>query len=219
MATITIVCICLLLPLTCFLLIKKKHQVSWGMLVLGMITFFVTQMILRIPLLNYFQGNAQFYVFMLNTVPYLLLLSITASLFEESGRWIAMKYIKKPSGFYDALTFGIGHGMIEAILLVMIPMLMQSMLTLDMVIVASLERLMAMIFHICASLFIYKGIKEKRLSFIITAYVAHAYFNFIPIYFGNYVMSNVMITEGCIAVCTLMMLWLTYQFIYKKESV
>jgi uncharacterized membrane protein YhfC len=87
-------------------------------MLLGFAAFFISQLCLRIPLLQVLGTQSWFTTFALNTIPYLIMLSVTAGLFEESARYLcAGCFLKKHRSFNDALSFGLGHGFCEVILL------------------------------------------------------------------------------------------------------
>ncbi|MBW7571818.1 YhfC family intramembrane metalloprotease [Caproiciproducens faecalis] len=108
----------LLLPVVLLLILCVKKIISPKPMFLGAAAFFVSQICLRIPLLQAAGTQSWFQSFALNTVPYLVMLSITAGLFEESARYLcAGCFLKKQRAFRDALAFGLGHGFCEVILL------------------------------------------------------------------------------------------------------
>jgi uncharacterized membrane protein YhfC len=86
---------------------------------LGAIVFLVTQVAIRIPLLSVL-GRQQWYIEMSTNIYLIaLFLGLTAGLFEEIGRYIVMKlFMKKSLSWKNGVAFGIGHGGIEAIVLV-----------------------------------------------------------------------------------------------------
>lgn len=86
---------------------------------LGALTFFVSQVILRIPIINYILPYQRWYIVLsYHTVLYSVFLGLTAGLFEEIGRFLCMKYLLKSYREIDGFAFGLGHGGIEAILFV-----------------------------------------------------------------------------------------------------
>ncbi|NLO39868.1 MAG: YhfC family intramembrane metalloprotease [Ruminiclostridium sp.] len=97
---------------------KKKYYV--GSVFIGAAAFFVFQVITRIPLIQIVLPKMQWYQDMQNNLwVYALFLGLTAGLFEEVGRYLAFTLIlKKHHDWENAVAFGIGHGGIEAILLV-----------------------------------------------------------------------------------------------------
>jgi uncharacterized membrane protein YhfC len=103
--------------------VQRRTGASWGVWGWGALAFFVSQMVLRIPLLqlltvlmaqlNLDWSEAQSFWFNL------VLLTTTAALFEEGARWIVMRWRKDSIvRWRDGLMFGAGHGGIEAMLIV-----------------------------------------------------------------------------------------------------
>ena len=102
--------------------VKYKKEFSFMPLLLGAAGFFVFQIIIRvsvlIPLFNSTpwvkgiqQGSTDAWI-------YGAILCLTAGLFEEPVRFAVFSVLKKNHRFQDGLSYGIGHGGIEAILLV-----------------------------------------------------------------------------------------------------
>lgn len=86
----------------------------------GALVFFVSQILLRLPILRLVLPNMDWYLYMssFNPIIYSLFLGITAGLFEEGGRFIGFKYaLKKNRSWEDGIAFGMGHGGIEAMLI------------------------------------------------------------------------------------------------------
>ncbi len=93
-----------------------RYPDVWRPFVCGALAFTVSQLLTRIPLhilvLPHLGAVGQFFL----SVP---VASYTAGLFEETGRLVVMVLLLK--GFHrwiDGVAFGLGHGGIEAILLV-----------------------------------------------------------------------------------------------------
>lgn len=111
---------CFALPFYLLTYLSRKGQRPLRPFLAGVGVFVLFQMLLRIPILNYwlapqpwFQGLSQ--------RPWLLglFLGLSAGLFEEVGRFAGMSlFMKGRHSWYDGLAFGAGHGGIEAILLV-----------------------------------------------------------------------------------------------------
>lgn len=82
--------------------------------------FFVSQILLRIPLLNQVLAKMPWYLQLAAESPYLcsLLVGLSAGIFEETARLLCFRFLmKKNRRFVDSLSFGFGHGGIEAILI------------------------------------------------------------------------------------------------------
>jgi uncharacterized membrane protein YhfC len=108
----------LLLPIIILLVLCLKHKISMKPMFLGAAAFFVSQMCLRIPILQVLGTQSWFKSFTLHIIPYFIVLAVTAGLFEESARYVfAGSFLKKQRAFRDALAFGLGHGFCEVILL------------------------------------------------------------------------------------------------------
>lgn len=111
----------LILPLglLVFLGIRYRRQGMVSAWLLGAAGFFVSQMVLRIPLLNLLSQDLDFVMFAQDHVaPYALALAFSAGLFELGGRLAAAWAMGKNLTYPRALAAGLGHGGIEAILLV-----------------------------------------------------------------------------------------------------
>ncbi len=99
--------------------VKKKGQGVFSAWLLGAAGFFVTQMMIRLPLLNILSASSGFLAFALaHPFLYYLFLAFTAGLFELAGRFAAAKCMGKKLTCQRALAAGLGHGGIEAMLLV-----------------------------------------------------------------------------------------------------
>lgn len=108
------------LPIALIIWVSKKYKPGFMPIGMGMIVFFVMQIVIRTPLiqlLSMTEGVQQF--IQNNMVLYIVILSFTAGIFEEGGRYIAFKWLlKKKREWQHGIAYGIGHGGIEAFLLV-----------------------------------------------------------------------------------------------------
>lgn len=111
----------LILPLLVLIVIgiKNKGKGIWSAWFLGAAGFFISQIVVRLPLLNILSGIASFQNFaQKHYFLYALLLAFTAGLFELAGRFAAAKFLGKNRTFRRSLAAGLGHGGIESIVLV-----------------------------------------------------------------------------------------------------
>lgn len=111
-----------ILPLAALIVITLRHRqegLPWAWF-LGAAGFFVTQILIRTPILNMLSGSAGFLAFAQNhLILYSLGLAFTAGLFELVGRYTAAKLLERQGLSYrKALAAGMGHGGIEAMMLV-----------------------------------------------------------------------------------------------------
>lgn len=113
--------IALVLPIVVLLVyaIQNKKQGIAGAWFLGAAGFFVTQILIRTPILTALNGSQGFVAFAQNYYPvYAILLAFTAGLFEVAGRYAVAKIMCKKLTYKKGLAAGLGHGGIEAILLI-----------------------------------------------------------------------------------------------------
>ncbi len=126
-SNLTILCcvvslfISLFLPLLALAVLgwKYRGQGVFSAWFLGAAGFFVPQIIIRMPIMNALAGMDWFIRFSQEHLfLYSFTLAFSAGLFELAGRLAAAKLMRKKLTYPRALTAGMGHGGIEAILLI-----------------------------------------------------------------------------------------------------
>lgn len=108
------------IPLVGIIYLKKKYKASLKVFLIGMAAFFISTQILEAPVHVFFLSiNKTTSEFLLNTPwAYMLYGGLMAGIFEETARFIAFKYaLKDKMELTDGVTFGLGHGGMEAILI------------------------------------------------------------------------------------------------------
>lgn len=110
-------CCTLILPILLFLVLAARRKLSVAPAAVGLAAFFVSQVVLRMPILNVLAAVPAWQAFAQNTIPYILVLSISAGLFEESARLAGAALLKRYRSYQDALSFGLGHGLCEVFFL------------------------------------------------------------------------------------------------------
>jgi uncharacterized membrane protein YhfC len=106
-------------PIVLAILLYKKEKVSVASFLIGVLCFTVTQLFIRIPLLQLLQLT-DWYKNLVHSSIFLatLLLAFSAGVFEEVGRFLSFRYIlKNELEWKNGVAFGIGHGGIESIFL------------------------------------------------------------------------------------------------------
>ena len=99
--------------------VKNKGKGVWKAFVLGAAGFVLLQMIIRMPILNIVSLVPGFGTFVEEYyVVYCLILAITAALFEVVARFGVAKILQKKINYEQGVAAGLGHGGIEAILIV-----------------------------------------------------------------------------------------------------
>lgn len=114
-------CVSLILPLILYLIygVKNRGKGVWTAWLLGAAGFFIFQNLIRLPLLNLFSASQDFLPFVSrHYILYCLLLAFTAGLFEVAGRYAAALFMRRNLTFERGFAAGLGHGGIEAMLLV-----------------------------------------------------------------------------------------------------
>lgn len=112
---------CFIIPIVAFIVVRRKSKGIFGALIAGAFAFVIPQILIRIPIMQYVLPNMDWYVNLPenNVFLYALFLGFTAGLFETTGRYLTLKLlIKEKTSYYAGLSHGIGHGGIEAILIV-----------------------------------------------------------------------------------------------------
>ena len=113
--------ISLALPvLIIFLFVKRnKGQKLLSAWLLGAAGFVVTQLLIRVPMLTALQNQSWFIAFSENHIfLFAFTLAFTAGLFELAGRFAVAKLMQKNLTCKRSLAAGLGHGGIEAMILV-----------------------------------------------------------------------------------------------------
>lgn len=122
--TITSIIISILItigtPIALFIIFRKRFQISIPVLLIGAATFFIFAQMLEGIAHNFILfNNGTMRGWAENPWLYMLYAGLMAGIFEETGRFVVMKYALKTSRQWkDGLSFGLGHGGAEAIVLV-----------------------------------------------------------------------------------------------------
>src|SRR5699024_10642162 len=106
------------LPLIAFFYAMKTKR--YMPLLLGILAFIGSQVLIRIPLLEYMQVHSTTYLMISAMQPVLfsVVIGLSAGIFEELARFIMMHFFMKQRDWQSGFLFGVGHGGIEAILFV-----------------------------------------------------------------------------------------------------
>lgn len=106
-------------PIGGIIYLKKKYKASLKPFFIGMLVFFIAVQVLEAPIHNYIlkinKGTSEFLLG--NPIFYMLYGGLMAGIFEETARFISFKFILKDRSDITPISYGIGHGGIEAILI------------------------------------------------------------------------------------------------------
>ena len=185
----------------------RKKGGKWRTFLIGAATFIVSAMVLESILHNLLFLTPLWAILQGNIWLYGLYGGLAAGVFEETGRLLAFKlFLKKEQGSITALSYGIGHGGAEAILLVGLTMVNNLVLaaavfaggTTDpavlelaeqlaatpagMFLWTAFERFGAIILHLSLSVLVFTAVKEPRKKWLFPAAIlTHAAADFIAV--------------------------------------
>jgi len=107
------------LPIGLVVALHMRRGLNATALLVGALTFVITQLVLRVPLLDLLSRFEPYQAVIAVPIVHLLILSVSAGLFEEVGRYLGFRiFLVEQWSWRDGVAFGIGHGGIEAFLLV-----------------------------------------------------------------------------------------------------
>ncbi|TYR80494.1 YhfC family intramembrane metalloprotease [Priestia megaterium] len=108
----------LLTPVILAIYFKKRYQMKWKPLMLGVVSFVLFSQVIGNSVNLYILNiNGTTSKLLDNPFLYALYGGFSASFFEEVGRFILILFLlKKYLDWKDGISYGIGHGGIEAVL-------------------------------------------------------------------------------------------------------
>lgn len=181
------VIVCFAAPIGGLVLCVRKKKGSGKAFFIGAAAFIVSQVCVRIPILQLVLPQyAWFAVMQLDPWAYGLFLGLSAGIFEEAARWVCIRFFMKGQrALTHGLAFGLGHGGIEAMIIVGV----NAVVCLGMLLggqgallplgawdgfLAGGERLYAIAFHVGASLLVLSGIRGgKTIRYLVSAIALH----------------------------------------------
>lgn len=182
--------ISIVLPLTLFIYaLYKRLAIPF---ILGSLAFFISQIVLRIPLINYLNENVLGFTMLSVTQPiiYILVIGFSASIFEEVARYMMMRLFMKKRKWHAGFFFGAGHGGIEAIIFVglqAVTIFFTSTVISGEFFIGGIERFFAILLHIGLSIIVLKGIVKKQIRYLFIAIFIHgmidSFIGFAPMLF------------------------------------
>ncbi len=179
--------VCFVLPIAGLIFLRIRKKGTGKAFLFGMLAFTISQFVIRIPILTLLLPQyAWFTILAMQPWKYGIFLGLTAGVMEEGARWIAIRFfLKDKTNIEHGLAFGLGHGGIEAMVLVGINLVVSLIMiivgqgdllpaTPFMAFLAGYERLFTIGFHIGASLLVMYGIRVgKEIRYVIAAIILH----------------------------------------------
>jgi len=121
-ANIIAIAFVILYPLVLAVIANRRLKVSWKYFAYGALIFFVFQLITRVPAIAAIQAAIapQLRASPAFLYTWLVILVLTAGLFEEVGRYVAFRWLmrREEKTWNKAVMYGLGHGGLESIVLV-----------------------------------------------------------------------------------------------------
>lgn len=217
----------LILPLGLAAEFCVRRKKSWKPLLFGALTFTAFQGFARLPVLTALSGTAWYASLQASPVWYTLFLGVSAALFEEGGRFLVMRFLlKRQRTVADAVAFGVGHGGIEAVVILGATALFTlisgtGVTETDPVFVfaGAAERLFALTAQIGFSVLMMKSLREKKTGWLIPVFVSHALLGFAIAYSSGYLGSGAEIwaVEAAAGMLAAGMGWFTWME-WKREK-
>jgi len=115
------------LPISLAIWAVKRFKINWLVILVGMMTFIVVQVI-QIPILSWLSNVVDTNEVMIIAITWRpifdgLVIGLSAGVLTEVARWGAFKFIKQLlKDNSHAISLGIGYGLIETILMVGLPL-------------------------------------------------------------------------------------------------
>lgn len=180
-------------PVVLLVVLCRKRKGVFGAWAGGALGFFLPQVVIRIPILQFLGTLPGFQAFsQSHAVLFVFLLALTAALFETAGRFLVLRaLLYRRLSYMTGVAAGAGHGGIESVMLVgltyvnnlvfgvllnagLLPTILpdpalrdqitQALLAVspDQFLVAGIERVLAMAFHIALSVLLALFLLRKR---------------------------------------------------------
>ena len=142
----------------------------------------------------------------LNPLTIGIIIALSAGVFEEGFRFLFKQFLIKPgeSGFSQPVIFGLGHGIAEA-LIILVPVL--TTVPFSQLGLAVFERFLAIILHVTLTIVVWNGFqKKKRIIYLLAAVAIHGFVDsLIPVL--SPLSNSVLLTEAALAVIDILMIF------------
>lgn len=202
--------VCFGIPLAALIWLLVRRRGLLVPFLAGVATFTASQILTRIPLLGWLGKQAWYVRFAQNNLLlYAFLLALSAGLFEELGRYIAMLLMRRHRGFPESLAFGVGHGGVEAVMIGVMaglfPALFQSTLFLAgqpplAIALTGIERLLTIVFHTALSVLVMRSVVARQKRWLVIAIALHTALDMVAALWQLYQFASIWVIEGIILV-------------------
>lgn len=187
-------------PIGLVIYFYRKEKISIKAVFIGALMFFLFQGMIRVPIITVISFQPWYQSFASNNLVLVVtIMALTAGLFETIARYIGLRFLlKKDLERKNGIAYGIGHGGIEAILLIGLSYIANIIYSIlintgapvdnlilsqlagtpsGLFLVAGIERVFAILFHIAAALLVTYGIIKSRKVYILYSFILHFLFD------------------------------------------
>lgn len=208
--------ICLGLPLAGLYICLKQNKQAYVPFVIGIAVYMVAQICIRVPIFSILNTNQSFFKWASdNALIYIIILSVSASLVEEVGRWVGYRVIKQ-STIFTAISFGLGHAFMEALYIAVIPYMSYGMdLSLQVYVLVGIERLFSILVQVALALLVWKAYQEHSWSYFLTAILLHVIYILVPSIMTILMPTSAMIGNLILMLMACAILWYSYTTVWK----
>ena len=143
--------------------------------VLGLLSFLVSQILIRVPLLGILTKNPRFIIFQINNALLVgCLIAVSAGIFEEVFRFLFRRFlVREGVKISEPIIFGLGHSLME-IIYIFAPVILSSSLSVISPL-GIIERIIATLIHIELSIIIWNGfLVNKKYLYLLLAILLHS---------------------------------------------
>ncbi|MGG4000587.1 YhfC family intramembrane metalloprotease [Anoxybacillus kestanbolensis] len=221
----------LIVPFALIIYGRKKGWLSWKAFGVGLLIFVLFSQVLE-KMLHFLvidpsgtslKGTSSVWAFVAYG-------ALAAGVFEEMGRYVGFRFMLKNNRTYgDGLSFGLGHGGIEAVLIggvsainmmilshlvqtgqfeqiasslpaTQVEMLKTMLNQPDwMYVLGGIERIFAIAIHVALSLLVLYGVRNGQFRYVMYAILMHAFIDVVPALYQVKVISNIWAVESILA--------------------
>lgn len=189
--------VCVGIPLTGAIYFLHRRDGTFFTFLTGVLCFYISQPLIRVPLLNRLGLKFEWLAFLpyTNIFLYFLFMGFTAGLFEESARYMGLKLFRSGrTSWADGIACGLGHGGCEAAWLFftqVLPLALQDNAGFGMLL-GAWERIFTMLVQTALTLIVLYAIKSHKVRWLVFAIFVHTMIDFLI------VLGNIRILEGLI---------------------
>lgn len=208
--------ICLGFPLCGLYVCLKENKRAYVPFAIGIAVFSIAQICLRVPIFSFLNTNETFFTWASsNALVYIIILSTSAALVEEIGRWLGYRFMNN-STVFTAIAFGLGHAFMEAMYVALIPYLSYGMdMSIQVYMLASLERLFSIVVQVSLALLVWKAYQEHSLSYVLTAGFLHMIYILVPSIMTILMPTSTFVGNVVLLLMTIAILWYAHTTVWK----